>query len=178
MKKNLSYLKIYGDWLVKFKKLRDDEFGKLIRAATDYQCNGKEPDLDGAPGLAFDWLRPVLDHDKELYIRKVTVNSENGKLGADHRWGKDSERHTENGERYLTDGENSQEQEEDSRLKIEDSRLMIEHTAEQDRVVGKERDQFFSADVTNFDEETERQRKAAEMFNLAAKMKTANAQRD
>lgn len=125
-KKALPYLKVFGDWLVRFQRLDDAQFGRLIRAAIGYVCEGEEPIIDGIEGLSFDYIRPALDNDVVKYQEKVAKNSVNGTKGAVARWGSDSERHTENSERHLSDGENSQEKrekKEEKRYKIDDTRV-------------------------------------------------------
>ena len=125
-KKALPYLKVFGDWLVRFQRLDDAQFGRLVRAAIGYVCAGEEPQIDGIEGLSFDSIRPALDNDVVKYQEKVAKNSVNGTKGAVARWGSDSERHTDNSERHLTDGENSQEKrekKEEKRYKINDIRV-------------------------------------------------------
>ena len=118
-KKALPYLKVFGDWLVRFQRLDDAQFGRLVRAAIGYVCAGEEPQIDGIEGLSFDYIRPALDNDVVKYQEKVAKNSVNGAKGAVARWGTDSERH-------LSDGENSQEKrekKEEKRYKIDDTRV-------------------------------------------------------
>lgn len=130
-RKGIPYLKVFGDWLVRFQKLDDAQFGRLIRAAIGYVCAGEEPDIDGMEGLSFDYIRPALDNDMVKYAEKVHRNTKNGQKGAAARWGADSERHAENGERHTpdserhtTDGENSQEKrEKKEESKIQDSKI-------------------------------------------------------
>lgn len=125
-RKALPYLKVFGDWLVRFQRLDDAQFGRLVRAAIGYVCAGEEPQIDGIEGLSFDYIRPALDNDVVKYQEKVAKNSVNGTKGAVARWGIDSERHTDNSERHLSDGENSQEKrekKEEKRYKIDDTRV-------------------------------------------------------
>lgn len=126
-RKGIPYLKVFGDWLTRFQKLDDAQFGRLVRAAVGYVCAGEEPTIDGIEGYLFDTIRPALDMDMARYREKVEKNTENGAKGAAARWGSDSERHTENSERHFMDGENSQEKEkrekkEEKREKKEDTR--------------------------------------------------------
>lgn len=109
--KGIPYLKVFGDWLIRFQKLDDAQFGRLVRAAIAYVCNGQVPTIDGMEGLSFDYLRPALDNDKSKYTEKVEKNRRNGQKGADARWGNYSERHSSYSECHLTNGENSQEKE-------------------------------------------------------------------
>lgn len=126
-RKGIPYLKVFGDWLTRFQKLDDAQFGRLVRAAVWYVCAGEEPTIDGIEGYLFDTIRPALDMDIARYREKVEKNTENGAKGAATRWGSDSERHTEDSERHSLDGENSQEKErrekrEEKREKKEDTR--------------------------------------------------------
>lgn len=125
-RKGLAYLKVYGDWLIRFEKLKDAEFGRFIRACIDYVCNGKEPTIDGNEGYLFDFVRPTLDHDAEKYREKVEKNTENGHKGAAARWGNNSERHAENGERYIENDDNSQEEDKREMRNEEELRYMSE----------------------------------------------------
>ena len=136
-KKAVPHLKVWGDWLVKFQKLDDAEFGRFIRGAIGYVCAGEVPSFSGfKEGFAFDMIKPALDTEMKNYLEKVRKNTENGAKGAAARWGTDGERHTENGERYLTNGENSQEEEkeEDQREKKEEKREITEEKG----VIGEE----------------------------------------
>ena len=126
-RKGIPYLKVFGDWLTRFQRLDDSQFGRLVRAAVGYVCAGEEPTIDGIEGYLFDTIRPALDFDIIRYREKVEKNTENGIKGAAARWGSDSERHTDDSERYYSDGENSQEKErrekkEEKREKKEDTR--------------------------------------------------------
>ena len=144
-KKAVPHLKVWGDWLVKFQKLDDAEFGRFIRGAIGYVCAGEVPSFSGfKEGFAFDMIKPALDTEMKNYLEKVRKNTENGAKGAAARWGTDGERHTENGERYLTNGENSQEEEkeEDQREKKEDQREITEEKGvigEEDEKISREK---------------------------------------
>lgn len=147
-KKTVPHLKVWGDWLVKFQKLDDAEFGRFIRGAIGYVCAGEVPSFSGfKEGFAFDMIKPALDTEMKNYLEKVRKNTENGAKGAAVRWGTDGERHTENGERYLTDGENSQEEEkeEDQREKKEEKREITEEKG----VIGEEDENFSRNDANN-----------------------------
>ena len=131
----LPYLKAFGDWLVRFQRLDDAQFGRLIRAAIAYVCAGEVPAIDGMEGLSFDYLRPALDDDMARYAAKVQKNTENGLKGAASRWGADSERHTQNSETPLVHSENSQEKrekKEERREKSEEQRVKGADNAEQE----------------------------------------------
>ena len=138
-KKSVPHLKAWGNWLTMYQDLNDAQFGQLMRAAIGYVCAGEEPSIDGwdkEVRLSFHWLRPTLDSNRENYLDLSSKNSENGKKGANARWGKD-------GERHLTDGERQEEErEEDQRKKREVQREITEEQG----VIGGEN---FSHDDTS-----------------------------
>lgn len=53
------------------KRLNLNEKGQLFEAILDYAENGIEPELDGALGIAWDFIQPRLDQDTERYGNKV-----------------------------------------------------------------------------------------------------------
>ena len=53
------------------KRLNASEKGQLFEAILDYGEHGIEPKLDGALGVAWDFLQPRLDQDTERYGNKV-----------------------------------------------------------------------------------------------------------
>lgn len=53
------------------KRLNLNEKGQLFEAILDYAESGIEPELDGALGIAWDFLQPRLDQDTERYGNKV-----------------------------------------------------------------------------------------------------------
>ena len=57
------YLKVFFDWMDRFRKLSDAEFGQLIRAAILYKRDGSVSDLDGRVELLFDVIKPDMDRD-------------------------------------------------------------------------------------------------------------------
>ena len=48
--------------------------GQLFEAILDYAENGVEPELDGALGVAWDFIRPRIDRDSEQYEQKTEKN--------------------------------------------------------------------------------------------------------
>ena len=48
--------------------------GQLFEAILDYAENGIEPDLDGALGVAWDFIQPRIDLDSEQYELKVETS--------------------------------------------------------------------------------------------------------
>ena len=53
------------------KRLSLEEKGQLFEAILDYGEFGIEPELDGAVGVAWDFLLPKLDRDDDRYSRQV-----------------------------------------------------------------------------------------------------------
>ena len=53
------------------KRLNLNEKGQLFEAILDYAEDGVEPELDGALGVAWDFIQPRLDQDTERYGNKV-----------------------------------------------------------------------------------------------------------
>lgn len=53
------------------KRLNLNEKGQLFEAILDYAENGIEPELDGALGVAWDFIQPRIDLDSEQYELKV-----------------------------------------------------------------------------------------------------------
>lgn len=53
------------------KRLNLNEKGQLFEAILDYAESGIEPELDGALGIAWDFIQPRLDQDAERYGNKV-----------------------------------------------------------------------------------------------------------
>lgn len=53
------------------KRLDINEKGRLFEAILDYGEFGTVPDLDGALGVAWDFIQPKLDRDAERYDKQV-----------------------------------------------------------------------------------------------------------
>lgn len=56
------------------KRLSLSEKGQLFEAILDYGENGVEPELDGALGIAWDFIKPRIDLDSEQYELKVETS--------------------------------------------------------------------------------------------------------
>lgn len=141
-KKSVPHLKAWGNWLTMYQDLNDTQFGQLMRAAIGYVCAGEEPSIDGwdkEVKLSFHWLRPTLDNNRENYLDLSSKNSENGKKGADARWGKHGERHLNDSERQ------EEEREEDQRNKKEVQREITQEKG----VIGEEDENFSHNDANN-----------------------------
>ena len=76
-----QYLKAWVDWLERYQRLDDAEFGRLMRAALEYKRSGAVMSLPVLEELLFDGIKLDIDRDIEKYETKRAVNSENGKKG-------------------------------------------------------------------------------------------------
>ena len=84
----IATLIIYLDFLEKFKRLTDAQFGKLIRLGIEYQKTGVEPDIqDPILALAFDSFKVCIDENNIKYDAKVEARRAAGKKGNEVRWG-------------------------------------------------------------------------------------------
>jgi len=85
------YLKLFVDCLDKCQRLKDAEFGRLIRAALHYKATGEEIELEGREELLWDGIKLDIDRDNRSYNAQVEANRENGKLGGRPRKANESE---------------------------------------------------------------------------------------
>jgi len=73
---------LYTAYAEKFKKLTNEQFGKLIRLMIQYQQDGIAPEIeDIAVALAFDVVKGDIDYNNAKYKKVVERNKENGKKG-------------------------------------------------------------------------------------------------
>ena len=73
---------LYTAYAEKFKKLTNEQFGKLIRLMIQYQQDGIAPEIeDLAVALAFDVVKGDIDYNNAKYKKVVERNKENGKKG-------------------------------------------------------------------------------------------------
>ena len=73
---------LYTAYMEKFRRLTDEQFGKLMRLAIEYQQTGIVPDIDDmAVSLSFDVVKYDIDKNMEKYNAVVKRNQENGKKG-------------------------------------------------------------------------------------------------
>lgn len=56
------------------RRLSLEDKGQLFEAILDYAENGVEPELDGALGVAWDFIQPRIDLDSEQYELKVETS--------------------------------------------------------------------------------------------------------
>ena len=126
-----SYIKVFVDWLERYRKLSDAELGRLLRAALEYKKDGTEVELTGREGLFLDGIRLDIDRDNEQYESICKERAAAGRKGAEARWQReDGNSHfanDKNGKCYFANGKNGKDgKEEEERLKIEEQRLKIE----------------------------------------------------
>ncbi len=73
---------MFVDYKEKFKKLSDEQMGKLIRAVFDYEDSGVEPDMDDLiVSMAFDVIKVDLDKNHAKYEEIVEKRKEAGRKG-------------------------------------------------------------------------------------------------
>lgn len=76
-----KYLKAWVDWLVRFQKLTDAEFGRLMRAALQYKASGEVVILTGREDMYMDGIKLDIDRDVVKYDARCATSAENGKKG-------------------------------------------------------------------------------------------------
>lgn len=81
MNDDRKYVKLFCDMLTKGRRLKDAEFGRLIRAALEYKQSGVEPELTGNEAFLWDGLKMDMDRASEAYEKTVRANRENGIKG-------------------------------------------------------------------------------------------------
>ena len=68
---NMPGVMIYFDLRPCLTQLSAAEKGRLLEAILDYSEFGTVPDFSGKLGIAWGFLRPKLDRDRDAYARKV-----------------------------------------------------------------------------------------------------------
>ena len=72
---------LYTDYLAKYGKLSDEQFGQVFRAILAHE-NGQEVEIsDQVAAIVFEAIKYNLDEDREKWEKKKKANQENGKLG-------------------------------------------------------------------------------------------------
>lgn len=83
MAKEKPGVMLYFDLRPCLQRLTNEQKGILFSAILDYAENGVMPELDDdAVGVAWDFVKPRIDRDAEVYAGKV----EKAKAAADKRW--------------------------------------------------------------------------------------------
>ncbi len=62
---------LYFDIRPSLRRLTNEEKGQLFEAILDYGQYGVAPELEGGLGIAWDFIQPRLDRDRERYEEKV-----------------------------------------------------------------------------------------------------------
>ena len=82
-----KYLKVFVDWLERYQKLSDAEFGRLMRAAIAYCATGEHTNLPGREELLLDGIKLDIDRDRTRYENTSESRASAGEKGAQSRWG-------------------------------------------------------------------------------------------
>lgn len=73
---------IFTNYINKFERLSNEQFGMLIRAILEYQTTGVIPDIaDSIVALSFDTVKPDIDRNNQKYEEMCERNRINGKKG-------------------------------------------------------------------------------------------------
>ena len=69
----------YTDYADKFKRLSDEQFGRLIRSVMEYKTTGETPDIDDlVVGMAFDVIKMDVDLQSERYRKRAEAGKKGG----------------------------------------------------------------------------------------------------
>lgn len=82
----LTYIKVFVDYLDAIEPLGDAERGRLFTALLEYGRTGVAPQLDGDERFLFPLMRAQIDRDKASLEAESSTYSEAGKKGAKARW--------------------------------------------------------------------------------------------
>ena len=73
---------LYHDWLGAFETLSAEESKQLIIAIIKYSMSDADPEQRSAGfNMAWQFIKPTLQRDKESYYEKCKTNAENGAKG-------------------------------------------------------------------------------------------------
>lgn len=73
----MAYVSLFFSYREQLAMLPDDERGRLILAILDYAEKGTLPELSGAAGMCFSFIRAQIDRDSEKYDERCRKNREN-----------------------------------------------------------------------------------------------------
>lgn len=65
------------EYLERLAKLSDQEVGRLVRALAEYHATGKEQELAGREGVAFDFIKVDIDRIDQKYEARCETNKNN-----------------------------------------------------------------------------------------------------
>ena len=80
---------LYFDIRPSLRRLTNEEKGQLFEAILDYGQYGAVPELEGGLGIAWDFIQPRLDRDRERYEEKVAKCVQSARLRWEGRSGAD-----------------------------------------------------------------------------------------
>ena len=65
------------EYLERLAKLSDQEVGRLVRALAEYHATGKEQELAGREGVAYDFIKVDIDRIDQKYEARCETNKNN-----------------------------------------------------------------------------------------------------
>ena len=76
-----EYFPAFFSYKRTLKRLTDEEFGRVFRAALEYAENGTEPDLTDKEMFGFDFIKEDIDRANDKYENLCEVRKANGSKG-------------------------------------------------------------------------------------------------
>ena len=95
MERVRNYMPVWGRYVDMLDKLGDAELGALFRGMLHYYFDDAEPELSGAVGIYWGFLRQDLDHARESYDKKVENGRKAGQRSGEIRRAKAAAKGTE-----------------------------------------------------------------------------------
>ena len=77
----LTYIKVFVDWLDALEEYGDAERGRLFTALLEYSKTGEAKRLSGNERFIFPMMRNAVDRQRAEYEKTRSKNAENGKKG-------------------------------------------------------------------------------------------------
>lgn len=77
----LTYIKVFVDWLDALEEYGDAERGRLFTALLEYGKTGEAKKLSGNERYIFPMMRNVIDRQRAEYEKTRSKNAENGRKG-------------------------------------------------------------------------------------------------
>lgn len=82
---DITYIKLFVDYLDAIEPLGDAERGRLFTSLLEYARSGEAPQLNGNERFLFPMMRAQIDRDNVAMAAKSEERSKAGKLGAEAR---------------------------------------------------------------------------------------------
>ena len=82
---DVTYIKLFVDYLDAIEPLGDAERGRLFTSLLEYARSGEAPQLNGNERFLFPMMRAQIDRDNAAMAAKSEERSKAGKLGAEAR---------------------------------------------------------------------------------------------